>query len=228
MPGPLRASQVSDQVFRTLVDGILSERYAPGERLPTQRALAADLGVNVASVREAVKRLEQLRLVDVRHGDAMRVRDWRAFGGVDVLAHVLFAAGGLDGPTLAALMEARRALLVAVARLAAEHRSDERAARLTELAERIACCGDGRERQALDYAFMAELIDAAGNIVFTLVMNSIRELYFERAELFEPMVADRSSDALYARAATAVSARDAGAAADAIDGLAALHQETLR
>lgn len=72
---------VSDQVFRRLCDDIVAGVYVPGEKLPTQRALAADLGVNMASVREAVKRLEQLRLVEVRHGDAMRVRDWRAAPG---------------------------------------------------------------------------------------------------------------------------------------------------
>ena len=48
----------------------------------------------MASVREGVKRLEQLGLVEVRHGDAMRVRDWRLHGGPDVLVH-LIARGGL-------------------------------------------------------------------------------------------------------------------------------------
>ena len=71
-------------------------RYAPGERLPTQRALAAELGVNMASVREGIKRLEQLQLVEVRHGDAMRVRDWRAHGGLDVLVHALGGGAALD------------------------------------------------------------------------------------------------------------------------------------
>ena len=84
---------VASRVFRRLSDDVLSGRYEPGEKLPTQRALASSLGVNMASVREAVKRLEQLGLVEVRHGDAMRVTDWRASGGLDVIAHVLFAGG---------------------------------------------------------------------------------------------------------------------------------------
>src|SRR3954447_17217462 len=99
---------VSDQVFGMLCEGILSGRYEPGEKLPTQRTLAAELGVNMAPVREAVKRLEQLGLVEVRHGDAMRVTDWRTSGGLDVIAHVLFAAGGLEHETLKDLMEVRR------------------------------------------------------------------------------------------------------------------------
>ena len=76
-------------MFRRLAADVLAGRHAPGERLPTQRALAAELGVNMATVREGIKRLEQLKLVEVRQGDAMRVRDWRAHGGLDVLVHAL-------------------------------------------------------------------------------------------------------------------------------------------
>ena len=86
-------TSLPEQVFHRLVSDVLAGRYAPGERLPTQRALAAELGVNMASLREGVKRLEQLGLVDVRHGDAMRVLDWRLHGGPDVLVHLIARAG---------------------------------------------------------------------------------------------------------------------------------------
>src|SRR3954462_9380806 len=111
----LERSSLPEQVFRELVGAVLDGRYAPGERLPPQRALAADLGVNMASLREGIKRLEQLQLVDVRHGDAMRVNDWRTHGGLDVLAYAAMA----DPALLAALFEARRLLLTEAARLAA-------------------------------------------------------------------------------------------------------------
>ena len=91
---PTRAL-VSDHVFRTLLEALLAERYAPGEKLPTQRALAADLGVTMGSLREALKRLEQMGLIDVRHGDAMRVRNWREHGGLDVIAHLLYVGAGM-------------------------------------------------------------------------------------------------------------------------------------
>ena len=106
----------SDIVFRKLAADVLAGRHAPGERLPTQRALAAELGVNMATVREGIKRLEQMNLIEVRHGDAMRVRDWRAHGGLDVLVHAL--GGGLeqDREVLRAVMEARRLLLAEAGR----------------------------------------------------------------------------------------------------------------
>ena len=190
MPAAISRSLVSDQVFRALSDEILSGRYAPGEKLPTQRALAADLGVNMASVREAVKRLEQLRLVEVRHGDAMRVRDWRTDGGLDVIVHLLLAAGGVDRPTLAAVLEARRLMLAEAARLAAERRTDEQAERLSEMARRIDAEQDPAAIQLLDFAFMTELVQASGNVVFVLILNTVRQLYLEQAELFGAVVAD--------------------------------------
>ena len=228
MAQAIRRSLVSDQVFGILCEDILSGRYQPGEKLPTQRRLAADLGVNMASIREAVKRLEQLRLVEVRHGDAMRVRDWRAHGGLDVIAHVLFRAGGLDRGTLASLLEARRLMLQEAARLAAERRSDGQAARVVELADRLGETPDLRAAQALDFAFMTELVEAAGNVVFVLILNSIRALYFEQAELFLPVVFEPAELApLYRRAAAAIEAGAAGRAAAAVGRLAALQEERL-
>jgi GntR family transcriptional repressor for pyruvate dehydrogenase complex len=219
---------VSERVFRVLCEDIVSGRYEPGEKLPTQRALAADLGVNMAPVREAVKRLEQLRLVDVRHGDAMRVADWRTTSGLEAAAPLLFRPDGFEPEALAALMEARRVMLAQSARLAAERRSDEQAERLEELAARIteAATDDAVTVQALDFAFFAELIEAAGNLVFSLVMNSIRHLYLENAELFAALVSDAGELApLYRRAARAVRAQDGTRAARAVDELAGLQEE---
>jgi GntR family transcriptional repressor for pyruvate dehydrogenase complex len=226
MPPTVQRSLVSDQVFRVLCEDLLSGRYAPGEKLPTQRRLAADLGVNMASIREAVKRLEQLRLIESRQGEGMRVRDWRAHGGLDVIAHVLFGAGGLERETLADVMEARRSMLVETGRLAAERRSADQAARLRELAERVAAAEDAEAAQALDFAFFAEMVDAAGNVVYVLVMNSIRELYFQRAELFRALVADHAELApLYRRAAAAVEAGSAARAGSAVGRLAAAQEQ---
>src|SRR4051812_49875341 len=85
---------IASRVFGHLVEDVLSGRYEPGEKLPTQRALAEELDVNMASVREAVKRLEQLGLVEVRQGDAMRGTDWRASGGAGRVPPGVFPAGG--------------------------------------------------------------------------------------------------------------------------------------
>lgn len=206
-----------DHVFDQLRAAILTGHYAPGERLPTQRALAAEFEVNMASIREALKRLEQLRLVDVRHGDGTRVLDWRRSGGLEALV----LQGGAEQPFLRDLFEARRLLLVEAARLAAARRSEEQAAALRELAEGLAIAGEDGAALLADWAFMAALVEAADNLVFQLIMNSVRELYLPQADAFAALVARRDQLApLYKRVAAAVSGRDAEAAAAAIGELA--------
>ena len=223
MADALTRTSLPDQVFHRLVSDVLAGRYAPGDRLPTQRALAAELGVNMASVREGVKRLQQLGLVDVRHGDAMRVLDWRLHGGPDVLVHLIARAGALDVEMVRSVMEARRLLLAESGRLAAARRSDEQAALLATLAEQLAAA-DGEAAQHLDFAFFAGVIEAAGNVVFLLVMNSIRALYLENLELFRPLVSGADP---YAEAARAIAAGDGDAAAAAIAALAAAQETRL-
>jgi GntR family transcriptional repressor for pyruvate dehydrogenase complex len=224
----LSRTSLPDQVFHRLVSDVLSGRFAVGERLPTQRALAAELGVNMASVREGVKRLEQLGLVEVRHGDAMRVRDWRLHGGPDVLVHLIARSGSLDVEMVRSVMEARRLLLTESARLAASRRSEEQAALLASLAAQLAGAAGDEAAQHLDFAWYAVLIEAAGNVVFLLVMNSIRALYLDNLELFRPIVSNRAAlVARYRAAAQAISEGDGDAAAAEVFQLAAAQEARL-
>jgi DNA-binding FadR family transcriptional regulator len=228
MTSPVQRSLVSDQVFRFLCDQIVGGAYAPGEKLPTQRALAADLGVNMASIREAVKRLEQLKLVEVRHGDAMRVRDWRADSGLDVIAHLLLGGGALDRETLVSVLEARRLMLAEAARLAAQRRTPRQAGQVADLAARLRDAHDPAAAQALDWELMAVIVEASGNLVLRLIMNSIRALYLEHAEAFRAVVGDLVDLApLYEQAAKAVEDADADGAADAVAELAGRQERAL-
>jgi GntR family transcriptional repressor for pyruvate dehydrogenase complex len=228
MAGPVTRASLPDLVFAELREAICSGRYAPGERLPTQRKLAAEMGVNLAAVREALGRLEQLRLIEVRHGDATRVLDWQRSGGLEALAALGGGGAGADETIVGALFEARRLLLIEAARLAASRRSDAQAAQLAELARGFALAADDAAALLADWAFMAVVIESAGNLVFQLIMNSVREVYLPQAEDFLAVVADR--DELvphYERAAVAIGEADADGAAAAIESLARAQEERM-
>ena len=217
-PSPIARASVPDLVFDRLREAILSGGYAPGERLPPQRVLARELDVNLSSVREALGRLEQLRLVEVRHGDGAKVLDWRRSGGLEALV----LQGSVEGPLARDLFEARRLLLVEAARLAATRRSAEQADALSELARAVAAAPGDPEALLADWAFMAMLVESAGNLVFQLMMNSVRQLYLPRASAFAAIVGQREELArLYPSVADAVDAGDGERAAEAIGRLAA-------
>src|SRR4051794_5117284 len=219
------ASLVSDRVFAQLLEGLLSGRYAAGEKLPTQRALAADLGVTMSSVREALKRLEQMGLVDVRHGSAMRVRDWRRHGGLDVLTHLLFRGGGLDAGVLGAILEARALMLRELAGLAAERRSDAQATQIAQLAERFAQAEHPHDAARVDFAFFTEVAQAAGNLVFELILNAIRELYFAHLDAVPVTARPQELAPIYARIARAIGRGDGNRARAAAFELASQQAE---
>lgn len=228
MPQPVARVSLPDLVFAELREAISSGRYAPGERLPTQRTLAAEMGVNLAAVREALGRLEQLRLVEIRHGDATRVLDWRRSGGLEALAVLGGGGGDADGTVVVGLFEARRLLLTEAARLAAARRTDDQAAQLAELAQGVALAADDAAALLADWAFMAVVIESAGNLVFQLIMNSVREVYLPQAASFLAVVADRDElVAHYERVADAIGAADADGAAGAIEALALAQEERM-
>jgi len=218
------SSLISEQVFANLLEAVLSGRYAPGEKLPRQRELAADLGVTLGSLREALKRLEQMGLVEVRHGDATRVNDWRATGGLDVIAHVLFLGGGVDAKVLSDVLEARTLMLGELAALAAERRSDEQAARLHELAQNFAAERDTAAAARIDFAFFTEVAQIADNLVFVLILNAIKRVYFEHLAAVPVTARPAELAPLYARIAASVEAQDEDAAREAAQQLAALQR----
>jgi len=85
----------------------------------------------------------------------------------------------------------------------------------------VALAGDDGAALLADWAFMAALVEAAGNLVFQLIMNSVRELYLPHADAFAALVAHRAELApLYARVAAAVGDGDGDGAAAAVDELA--------
>jgi GntR family transcriptional regulator, transcriptional repressor for pyruvate dehydrogenase complex len=222
----LPRTSLPEQVFRSLVADVVSGLYAPGERLPAQRALAEELGVNLASVREGVKRLEQLGLVETRHGDGMRVRDWRARGGLDVLIHAVASAGALDASLMREVFEARRLLLAEASALAAERRTEAEAALLARLADELRRESDDATAQGLDLAFMTTVIGAARNLVLALIANSIRDVYLQRLDLFRPIV-ERAGELRYDAVAAAIEARDGDTARAEMTALAIAQEERL-
>jgi DNA-binding FadR family transcriptional regulator len=80
--GPLLKRAIQEQVK----DFITQRSLGPGDLLPPEGQLAEDLGVSRGSVREAIKSLESLGIVEVRHGDGVRVREFNFDSVFDFLS----------------------------------------------------------------------------------------------------------------------------------------------
>ncbi len=72
---PLKRTRVSDEVTRAIENIIIDNNLQPGDKLPSQAKLSADLGVGSRSIREAVKALESRGLVETKQGKGVFVKN---------------------------------------------------------------------------------------------------------------------------------------------------------
>ena len=77
---------VTDEAIEKLKDMIVSGRLHPGQRLPREADLAAGLGLSRSSLREAVRALSVVRILDVRQGDGTYVSSLAPDALIDVLS----------------------------------------------------------------------------------------------------------------------------------------------
>src|SRR3954447_16237320 len=148
---PVNRRSVPEDVFEQIVAEVLSGEMQPGQALPSERRLAQVLGVSRPAVRDALKRLTAVGLVDVRQGGGTTVRDFRRRAGLDLLPRLLMRAGELDLSVGRSILESRLHNGPKVAELAARRRRPELAALLDDVLQKLADEVDpgGQQRLAL-------------------------------------------------------------------------------
>lgn len=190
---PVTRRSVPDEVFDQVLGEVVDGGLAAGDPLPSERRLAEVLGVSRPAVREALQRMTQTRLLDVRHGGATTVRDFRRYGGLDLLPRLLVRGGHLDAAVARSVLEARLVVGPGVAALAAERGGPELEATLTVTVDALAGADGpdaGIERQRHALAFWDQVVDAADSMVFRLMFNSLRAAYEPALEALAPVMAE--------------------------------------
>jgi GntR family transcriptional repressor for pyruvate dehydrogenase complex len=190
--------RVAEKVAEKLRTQILSGAYGPGEKLPPERDLAKDLGVNRASVREALKALAQLGLIRSRQGDGTRVLDFMKTAGLEVISHLIpiAAIANDQGPLgtgaralLGDIIEFRAIFAREVAGLAATRRTEEDLKALEAVAAQAAFPGLTPEQLVrLDFDFYAVLTRASANRVMVFLINTVGAAVEKYSSLFASLV----------------------------------------
>jgi len=217
---PVARRSVPDEVFDQIIDDVVSGEFAPGESLPSERKLAEVLGVSRPAVREALQRVAQAGLVEVRQGDATTVRDYRRHASLDLLPRLLLPRGELDPGVARSVLEARLLIGPKVAALAAERAGARLGAVLREAISGLQNDGDPVVRQRHAIVFWDHIVDGANSIVFRLMFNSLRAAYEPAlAALATVMEAEVGQVEVYRAVADAIVIGDADAARRAAEDL---------
>jgi GntR family transcriptional repressor for pyruvate dehydrogenase complex len=211
---------VPEDVFEQIVSEVLSGEIQPGEPLPSERRLAEVLGVSRPAVREALKRLTAVGLVEVRQGDATTVRDFRHHAGLDLLPRLLIRDGELDLSVVRSILETRLHNGPKVAELAARRRRPELGALIDEVLQKLAVEDDPVERQRLALTFWDHVVDGADSITFRLMYNTLRATYEPALDALATVMADEvGRPAAYRKLAYAIAAGDPERASKAAQDL---------
>lgn len=182
---PLGPARRAEGVFEQLRSRIFSGAYPAGSRIPNERDLADALRVNRASVREAVKRLEFLELVEVRHGQGTFVRGVATSSALQVIETLLRDPQTVTTALLRQLLEFRRHMTTHVIELAARNRRPEHVTRARELlAAEEESLGDPVRALEIDLEMNALLGEASGNLMYQLLTNLFTKLVARLGPLY--------------------------------------------
>ena len=213
---PLDRQRIDEQVAATIADAILDGVFPPGSALPPERELAEHLGVNRTSLRQGLARLQQMGLIEARHGSGNVVRDPQ---GLTHPAVVEALVRRLGPEFLVELLEIRAALGPLIGRLAAQRSTPEDADALRAALTAVQEAARAAARQAADLALhLRVLIHSSRNRALALLYRWVEQAFGGREHELTAAYDDASAVVAGLRAITeAVLARDAEAAAEAVE-----------
>jgi GntR family transcriptional repressor for pyruvate dehydrogenase complex len=185
-----RAPRVTEEAIDKIRERIVNGSWGPGDRLPKESELAADLGLSRNSLREAVRALSQLRVLEVRQGDGTYVSSLEP----DLLLESTgFVSHLLLGDTAVELYEVRRILEAAAASLAAGRIDAGEKDDLARILQRMRQTQTVEELVEADVAFHAVIAKAAGNAVLASLLASLSTRTM-RVRLWHGRAADDALD----------------------------------
>jgi GntR family transcriptional regulator, transcriptional repressor for pyruvate dehydrogenase complex len=162
----------AEEIAEGLRAQILSGKYGPGERLPSERELSMRLGVNRSSIREALKKLEQLGMIAIRRGGGARVVPM-AEAGLGALRHFL-GARSPNREIVSQWLDVSELVIAGAARIAMERGTREEFDEAARLLRRLVSTATTDEEFVAVVDELTLLITRASrNVVLMMVRNGL-------------------------------------------------------
>jgi GntR family transcriptional repressor for pyruvate dehydrogenase complex len=169
-------SRSYEQIVQQIQDGILRGEFGHGQKLPTERELGRAFGVSRATVRDAMRVLGAMGLIEARQGSGIYVRH----NPVPVVSRALTLSATPDEQSVDHLFTFREGLETQAVRLATERRSSDQLARIRQTAADTETAARGGGNFAAfavaDRAFHAAILEAAGNPYLSVALDAVREM----------------------------------------------------
>jgi GntR family transcriptional repressor for pyruvate dehydrogenase complex len=176
---PIKSTRIYEEIIRQVKQMIAEGRLKSGDQLPPERDLAEKFLVSRTSVREALRALESLGLLEIRPGEGTFVREISVEALVEPLALVMLSQREAVGE----LFEARRLLEPALAGLAATRATPDEIQEMERiLDDQAAEIALGKTGLSQDAQFHAAIGAAAHNRAITRIAHAIMDLLTQSRE----------------------------------------------
>ncbi|MFB9837820.1 FadR/GntR family transcriptional regulator [Actinoallomurus acaciae] len=161
---------ITDEAIEKIKGMIVSGELRPGDRLPKEADLAAQLGLSRNSLREAVRALSLVRILDVRQGDGTYVTSLEPKALLDGLSFIVDLH---HDATVLEFFEVRRILEPAATALAAQKISLETVDSLRDHLTRVTGESSVEDLVENDLEFHRRIAEAAGNSVLYSLVDTL-------------------------------------------------------
>jgi GntR family transcriptional repressor for pyruvate dehydrogenase complex len=203
---PVLRQSLSDDIAQRISQLIKSGEYQLGARLPAITSMARQFGVGSPTLREALKKLETVGVVDIRHGSGVYVA--RTPDSI-LISNPVFEMTA-SRKLLVDLIEARIPIELQTVALAARHATAEHLAEMSRLlAEAGASFDDPALLNKVNLAFHRQIALASGNVVMHQILEVLSTLFRQEQRLILDIHGRREDDhAEHLEILEAVRARD--------------------
>lgn len=162
---------VTTNAIQSIRSMIVTGELAPGDRLPPEQELADRLGVSRGSLREAVRALSEINVLDVRRGDGTYVT---SLAPSELLAGMVFAMELFQAKALDEVVEVRQLLLPPAAALAAQRVTESQLAQMHDVIDHLEQATDPDEIARLHDQFASLVYDATGNETLASILRALQ------------------------------------------------------
>ena len=187
----MRGMAVTDEAILRIKEMIIAGELAPGDRLPPEKELSERLGLSRISLREAVKALEVIRVLDVRRGDGTYVTSLEPRLLLEAMSFVVDLH---DDHSVLEIFAVRRILEPAAAALAARHADRGDRATLARAGRRASThAADVEDLVAHDLEFHRGIAEATGNTYLASLIDSLSS-HTVRARIWRGITQENAVD----------------------------------
>ncbi|AGF54165.1 MULTISPECIES: FadR/GntR family transcriptional regulator [Clostridium] len=181
---PNKNPKVYDQVIDDIKNKIKSGEIKKGDRLPSERELSESLGVSRTSIREAIRALEVIGLVESRRGAGNYIKT----NFEDSLFEPLSVMFMLQESSPREMFDVRESLELQCARLSAKNIQDNELALLAAILDRMYLAESEEESLELDIKFHYIVAKASRNVLLINVLEVISQLMDEFIKKFRMQI----------------------------------------